>query len=129
MDKQKIKIHSYTFKPTAYATSETGHPGARKIMGVKRGTWVLGVMLRVGVAFNGTTPTISIGDGASAVGYMTTAQADIENTGLKAGYGTFFSGANGKLYTTDDTIDLAYTYTAVTSAGECTAIIVYAEVE
>lgn len=124
MDELKVKTHTYTFKPTAYATTET-----RAIMGVKRGTWVLGVSVRVGVAFDGTTPTVSIGDGTGATIFATTAQVDAENTGLKAGYGTAFSGSNGKLYTATDTVDLFYTYTALTTAGECTVIVVYADIE
>jgi hypothetical protein len=123
MDELKLKHHTYTFKPTAYATDEV-----RKVMGVRRGTWVLGVALRVGVAFNGTV-TISIGDGDDPDGFMTTAQAAIGSTGLKAGWGAYFSAANGKLYTTTDTVDITYDYTADTTQGECTVIITYAEIE
>lgn len=127
--KLKVKQHTYTFKPTSYTVSETGHPGARKIMSVRRGTWVMDVAVRVGVLFNGTTPTISIGDGASATIFALTADVACTATGLKHGYGAAFSGANGKLYTTTDTIDLAYTAAGDTTVGECTVIITYADLE
>lgn len=122
-----LKIHTYTFKPADYAADEV-----RKVMSVRRGTWVLAVALRVGEAFNGTV-TIDIGDdvagGGDVDGFMTNAQAAIGVTGLKAGYGAYFSGANGKLYATTDTIDITYNYTAGTTQGECTVIVVYAELE
>jgi hypothetical protein len=122
--KGELKIHTYTFKPTSYTEDETV-----AIMGVRRGTWVLGVFVRVGVAFTAGAPTISIGDGTGAEIFAAAADVACTVAGLKAGYGTAFSGANGKLYTTTDTVDLVYTHADTTVAGQCTAIIVYTEVE
>lgn len=122
----KVKVHTYTFKPAVYATTET-----RKVMSVRRGTWIMDVAVRVGVAFNGTTPTISIGDGIGTTIFATITDVACAATGLKHGYGAAFSGMNGKLYTADapDTVDLFYTYTAGTTTGECTVIITYADLE
>lgn len=130
MEKLKVKRHTYTFVPTAYATTET-----RKVMSVRRGTLILDVAVRVGVAFNGTTPTISIGDAGGATIFALTTDVDCANTGLKHGWGAAFSGANGKLYTETDiaagrnAVTLTYTYTAGTTAGECTVIITYIDIE
>ena len=121
----KWKLHAYTFKPGAYITTET-----RAIMGVKRGTFVAGVFARLGEAFNGTTPTISVGDVAGAVdGFMLTTNITYATPGLYAGYGSYFSAANGHLYTADDTIDLVYTYNTGTTTGLVTIYIVYCEME
>lgn len=139
----KWKLHQYTFVPTSYVTDETGHPGARKIMGVKRGTLVSHVAMRVGIQFDGTV-AITVGDGGNASGFMTDANTDVDgSTGLKNGTGEYLitqdtgagtgPNANGKLYTEDDTIDLAYNYTTedgdTTTKGQVTVYIVYAEIE
>lgn len=134
----KWKLHQYTFKPADYTVDETGHPGARKVMDVHRGTLVAFVAMRVGLAFNGTQ-TISIGDGDEAEGFLTIAEAAtiLGAGGLVNGAGIHLvtpdtgSGvsANGKLYTEDDTIDLAYDYTSDTTQGLATVYIVYAEIE
>lgn len=124
MDELKVKTHTYTFVPAAYATDEV-----RKVMGVRRGTWVLGVAVRVGVLFNGVV-SITVGDAAGAAdGFVAAADVTEGSAGLYPGYGSYFSGANGKLYTGDDTIDLTYDYTSGTTQGECTVIITYAEIE
>ena len=133
-----LKVHTYTFKPTAYNTDEKGAT-ARKVMSVRRGTWILAVALRVGVLFNGTV-TIDIGDKVVDArgdidGFMTNAQAAIGTAGLKAGYGAYFTSGKSRLYTDVDmvdgrnTIDITYDYTADTIQGECTVIIVYADLE
>ena len=121
--KLKWKLHQYTFKPGAYVTTET-----RAIMGVKRGTHVRAVIVRIGETFNGTTPTISVGDGDGLEGYAT--QDDLGTAaGLKAGNGLFFSAANGKIYTGDDTVDLRYIYNTGTTEGLATVYILYTELE
>lgn len=118
------KLHKYTFKPGAYNTSEV-----RDIMGVKRGTWVKAVAVRIGEAFNGTTPTISIGDGDDDEGFAAITDITIATPELYPGYGVFFSASNGKLYTGDDTIELDYIYNTGTTTGLATVYILYAETE
>lgn len=136
MDELKLKFHTYTFVPTDYVADET-----RKVMDIKRGTWVLGVVLRVGVQFNQAS-TISIGDKVGGGhgdidGFMTTAQAAINAAaGLRDGYGAYFSASNGRLYSEVDTvtdsrntIDITYVHVDATTVGEVTVIITYVEVE
>lgn len=124
----KWKLHQYTFKPTSYVTDEV-----RAIMGVKRGTLVAAVAVRIGETFDGTV-SITIGDAAGAAdGFVAAADVTEGSLGLYAGYGTYFSGANGHLYTEDDTIDLTYNYTSengdTTTQGLATVYVVYAEIE
>ncbi len=122
--KLKWKRHSYSFKPVAYASSEV-----RVIMGVKRGTFVRAVAVRIGEAFNGTTPTISVGDDTDDEGFVAMADITIGTPELYAGYGVYFSGINGKIYTVDDTIDLDYIYNTGTTTGFCTVYILHAAIE
>lgn len=142
----KWKIHKWNFSPTL-AQLQTVGPTAFKIMDVHRGTLVRQVAMRVGVAFDGTTPTASIGDGAAGGAdvekFMTTAEAAITEAGLKNGAGVYLvtedtagvtDSANGKLYTEDDTIDLFYTGVAPDGGNEVTegqlsVIVVYCEIE
>lgn len=123
----KWKKHIFNFNPTAAQLVVVG-PTTFCAMGVKRGTWIMGVAVRVGVAFNGTGPTVNIGDGTGNV-FATTAQVIPAATGLKHGYGTAFSGSNGKLYTADDTVDLFYGGAVDVTTGACSVIITYAELE
>lgn len=127
----KIKRHIYTFKPASYTGDEV-----KAIMSVKRGTYVMGVSVRVGEVFNGDTdPKIDIGDVAGDTsGFVdSTAVADVDvgTLGLYDGYGSYFATANGKLYTEDDTIDLTFTHAATGSptTGLATVYIVYCELE
>lgn len=120
----KWKLHQYTFKPAAYGSGEV-----KAIMSVKRGTWVKAVAVRIGEAFNGTTPTITIGDVAGAAnGFVADADVTEETPALYPGYGTYFSATNGHLYTDDDTIDLTFAVTGG-STGLATVYILYAETE
>ena len=120
----KWKLHQYTFKPVAYGSGEV-----KAIMGVKRGTWVKAVAVRIGEAFNGTTPVISVGDDTGdAGGFVAAGDVTEETPELYAGYGSYFSGSNGHLYTDDDTIDLTFTVTGG-STGLATVYILYAETE
>jgi len=120
----KWKLHTYTVKPAAYASSEV-----RDIMGVRRGTFVRAVAVRIGEAFNGTTPTISIGDGDDDEGFVAMADITIASPALYPGNGVFFSASNGKLYTEDDVIELDYIYNTGTTTGLCTVYVLYCELE
>ncbi len=119
-----FKLHQYTFKPAAYASGEV-----RAIMGVRRGTWVKAVAVRIGETFDGGA-AITIGDAAGAAdGFVAGGDVTEGSVGLYAGYGTYFSGANGHLYTTDDTVDLTYATGDTPTQGLATVYIIYAEVE
>ncbi len=118
----EMLLHEYTFKPVAYDASET-----RAIMGVRRGTLVLGAAIRIGEAFDGTTPTIDVGD-TDTDAFIDATDITIGTPALYPGYGAAFSAANGKLYTDDDTIDLTFVH-ATGSTGLATVYIVYCELE
>lgn len=123
----EIKKLVYNFNPTAAQLIVAG-PTTFHVMGAKRGTLIMDVAVRVGVAFNGTGPTVNIGDGTGNV-FATTAQVIPAATGLKHGYGTAFSGSNGKLYTGPDTVDLFYGGAGDVTTGACSVIVTYAELE
>lgn len=124
----KLKKHIFNFDPTAAQLVVVG-PTQFCAMGVKRGTWVLGVAVRVGVGFNGTGAVIIVGDDDATNGFVAAADVTEATPGLYDGYGTFFSTTNGKIYTTNDTIELSYTGAADATTGACSVIIVYAELE
>lgn len=128
MPELKIKKHVFNFNPTAAQLIVVG-PTTFGAMGVKRGTWIMDVAVRVGVAFNGTGPAVSIGDGAGAEIFATAAQVICAATGLKHGWGTAWSASNGKIYTTNDTVDLFYTGANDVTTGACSVIVTYAELE
>lgn len=120
----KWKLHQYTFKPTAYDTGEV-----RAIMGVKRGTLVKAVAVRIGELFDGGA-AITVGDAAGAAdGFVAAADVTEGTVGLYPGYGTYFSGANGHLYTEDDTIDLTYATGDTPTQGLATVYIIYCDLE
>jgi len=63
---------------------------------------------------SGSTLTLVAGDGADADGYLTSAELHVDGTEIStvADTGAFVvggSGARGKLYTSDDTIDIVLT--------------------
>lgn len=127
----KWKLHQFTFIPDDYAVTQTDVC----VMDVHRGTFVRAVAMRVGTPFDGTTPTISIGDGSDAIGFMTTTEAAAGVAGLKNGIGEYLCtqqsagpNANGKMYTEDDTIDLDFTSPgAGCTEGVATVIILYTD--
>jgi len=126
------KLQTYDFVPTDYTADKTA-----VVMGVRRGTLVKGVALRVGEAFDGTGARIEIGDGDDAAGFMTWSEANVGSTGLKNGGGAELitqpaiglGGVNGKLYTEYDTIDLTFTCGTTGTTGIATVYVVYALIE
>lgn len=123
----KWKTHEYTFKPTAYDTGEV-----RAIMGVKRGTLVKAVAVRIGEIFDGGA-SILVGDdvagGGDVDGFVAAGDVTEGTVGLYPGYGAYFSGRNGRLYTGDDTIDITYATGDTPTQGLATVYVVYAELE
>lgn len=129
----KWKLHQFTYKPAVYTATETP-----VVMGVKRGTLVRAIALRIGEDFTpGKGETISIGDEDNPVNYMGTDEAGL-TVGLKNATGNYLvtqdtagvtDAANGKLYDDDNKIILTYTGAAEVVAGLCTVYVVYAEIE
>ena len=65
----------------AYNTSSPINIGSA----VPAGATVIGWMVQVDTLFDGTTPTLSIGDAGDDDSIATTAQIDLESTGLNTG--------------------------------------------
>ena len=108
--------------PTSYTVNQTF-----QMWNVAVGDLVGPLFVRVRVAFDGTSPSFSIGDGDAVARFMTTTEAGAETTGLKIGRGV--SGGSyildGKyLYTAADTIDI--TFTAATGSPTVGTIDVWA---
>lgn len=140
----KWKTHKWDFNPTT-AQLQTPGPTEFPVMDVHRGTLIGSVSVRVNTAFDGTTPTASIGDDGAAEGFVTEADLNIgaggSGAGLFNGTGQYLCtkhttgpNANGKLYTEDDTIELVYTGVAPDGGNEVTqgalsVIVTYCEIE
>lgn len=126
------KVSTFDFEPTAAQMIVTD-PVAYAIMGVKRGTLVAAVAVRIGVVFDGTGMSLVVGDdvagGGDIDGFVAAADVTEGTLGLYDGYGAYFSGANGRLYTADDTIDITYTGAVDVTTGQAQIIVVYAEIE
>lgn len=123
----KVKRHVWNFEPTAAQLVDTD-PATYVVMGVKRGTRILSAAVRIGVLFDGTGPTISVGD-VDVDGLVDELDITMGTIGLYDGYGAYFSGANGRLYTEDDTVDLVYTGAADVTQGQAVVIITYIDEE
>ena len=105
MSELKIYKRSRTaWTPVSYTANETA-----TIIAVAAGDLVLACFARVRVAFDGTSPDISIGDGSSVNRFMTTTNVGVTATGLKRGTGAGFTETLGYLYTAADTIDITFT--------------------
>lgn len=105
----------FNYRPVAYATTET-----RELFPVAAGDLVGPVFMNVRVAFDGTTPTLSLGDDGDVDRFMTTTTAAATVTGLKQGIGgsgSTYLAIGQHLYVAANTIDVVYTYTAVTATG------------
>lgn len=105
-------------------------PAATYTIPVKKGQAVIYGATNVLTAFDATTPTITIGDGSDADGYADNTDVALA-TARTATTPAFkpFSGlgqpyANGKLYTADDTIDVAWNPGTGGTAGK---LLIYIE--
>ena len=90
--------------PAAYATNETF-----QMWNVEIGELVAACFARIEVAFDGTSPSASVGDGDDVDRFMTTTNLGVATTGLKRGTGAGFTETLGYLYTAQDTIDITFT--------------------
>ena len=92
-----------SWEPTAYATNQIA-----TVFNVSVTDLVGAAFIRVTEAFDGTgtAATMGVGDGGARARFITTANADAANTGVKIG--TALATSPGYLYTSSDTIDLNY---------------------
>lgn len=102
-----------------------------QVLNIEAGTLVRKVLTKIDVALVGTSGSVTVGDGADADGWDTT--VDLKGTagtvsqtqlGLTEGTPNVLvdAFAAGKIYTADDTIDLALTSNTVTTYGTVTVI-------
>ena len=101
---------------------------------VKKGTFVHTLGVVVQEAFNGTTPTVKIGDGDDDDGYLDSADIAPATAGsvtVPAVKLTEDGGnpyANGKYYATEDTVDVVFSPAADGSTGILKGFIVLSNV-
>lgn len=132
----KWKRNKWDFNPTT-AQLQTVGPTQFCVMDVHRGTLIGAVQVRIDNAFTAGAPTVSVGDDGDLTGLVAVADVTIGSEGLYNGtgpelcskYDATASLANGKLYTTDDTIEINYTGDGSTTAGSLSVIVEYCEIE
>ncbi len=102
---RRIQYRTKTFQPAAVGSNET-----LALFTVKAGERVLLASYRTEIAAaSSTDTTMTLGDGVDPDGYI--AAIDLETAtagGLGNGAGALLASSGGKLYTTDDTVDVVY---------------------
>jgi hypothetical protein len=102
---KRVEIREMDFQPAAVGANET-----KALFAVNAGERVIWASARVQIAAAAATDTtVTLGDGASAAGYI--AAIDLEATAagtLVGGAGALLASSGGKLYTADDTVDVVY---------------------
>lgn len=88
-------------------------------------TMVVDLIVQIATAFNGTTPSVTVGDGDDADGFFDSASLVPGTVGYKSIKQDTQPYSGGKLYAAADTIDVAITITD-TSAGLLRAWLIYA---
>jgi len=88
---------------------------------VPAGHYVLEVTLRISEAFDGSTPTLNVGDGADADGWVDEDDVTEGTPGVYRGTSenTGSYSNTGKLYTTADTIDVTVLSGGGMTQGKC----------
>ena len=120
LQQAKQYFFEYTWFPTEAQLTTVG-PTIFTVIPVKAGWRVLDVNARVMVAFHASS-VIEVGDGGDDDGYIVGGNITEQTAGMYQGMGAYQAGTSttgreGKLYTTDDTIDIAYTGDASAVAG------------
>lgn len=87
------------------------------LMGVAEGVAVIAAYINVLTAQVGGTVTYEVGDGSDTDGFITNADIAATATGIKAGSGAYLAAASGKIYGSNDTIDLLTTVTAAATTA------------
>lgn len=105
-----------TFEDFSVANAGTLADRATKTFtyAIPAGSLVTKVSAHLVTAFNdsgsGDDLTLSVGDGSSAVGFLTAADIHVDATEITyvANTGAYIDNENGKIYTTADTIDILF---------------------
>ena len=122
---QFARIRKQGWTPAAYGTNET-----TGFWSVQIGDLIAAAFMRVEAAFDGTSPSCSIGDDGDVDRFMTTTNTGIDTTGLKRGTGAGFTETLGFLYTAANNVDIVFTAaTGSPTVGRLTAWAYKARVE
>jgi len=120
----ELKTYSTEWSPSNYEADEANTP----IFSVDAGEFVMQVAYRISTIF-GDACVINVGDGDNEVGYDAIA-AGVTNVAAEAfSNGAYVVNSIGKLYTSDDTIDLDYTAGASAANGKVKFTIVKGRLE
>jgi len=120
----ELKRYSTEWSPSNYEADEAN----TAIFGVETGEFVMQVIHRVSTIF-GNACVINIGDGDNEVGYDALAAGVTNVAGSAISDGAYVVNSIGKLYTSDDTIDIDYTAGASAASGKMTFTIVKGRLE
>ena len=104
MELKFFKRSRTSWAPASYTANETFN-----MWNVAAGDLVGACFARIRTAFDGTSPSASIGDGDDVDRFMTTTNVGVATTGLKRGTGAGLTETLGYLYTAADTIDITFT--------------------
>ena len=113
---KKLYTEVFDFKPTTAQLATVG-PTTFPMFPVYAGWRVLCADINITELFTAGAPTIEVGDGTNVDGFIEAADITIGTAGIYQGIAAFHTDQLGKLYTTDDTVDLVYTGDALTTAG------------
>ena len=105
------------YQPANFNANEADTAAIR----VNVGDVVGAAFCRIRAAYDGTTPTLALGDGSDADGFMTTTNTGATATGIKLGTGAYTDDTPGKLYTAADYVSVEYNIGATdsTQIGRC----------
>lgn len=111
---------------SAHAYTETGAPTTIPLFNVEADTFIVDVILEVSTAYDGTTPAMTLGDGAVADRFMDDTTAALGTAGFKSAKEDANEGSGGHLYAAADAIDMVWTKAGSgDSAGACKVHIFY----
>lgn len=125
MAHMELKKYSVEWAPSNYKADEAN----TAIFSVSAGEFVAQVAYRVLANF-GANCVINVGDGANEVGYDAIATGVTNTTATFAvSDGAYVLNSCGKLYTSDDTIDIDYTAGAANASGRMRFYILKGRIE
>jgi len=120
----ELRRYSTLWSPANYKENEANTP----VFGVSAGEYIVAAAYKVETVF-GPNCVINYGDGGGEVGYDAIAAGVTNVLALTQADGAYLVNAMGKLYTTDDTIDVDYTAGASNASGKMRFFIVKAQLE
>jgi len=120
----ELKRYSTEWSPSNYEADEAN----TAIFGVETGEFVMQVIHRVSTIF-GNACVINVGDGGNEVGYDALAAGVTNVAASAASDGAYVVNSIGKLYTSDDTIDVDYTAGGTPASGKMKFTIVKGRLE